>query len=163
MVQENDEEDEAPYLSAIAAGNVFDDVTTAASTNNTTYDTAHTTTAPSLPIVSANNGTIVDTTTTITTTPPMEDEATTTTTTNGKFEYSRIDTIVTCILVVLIALLSINLLVLVYKPIRRFLRRRYRNLEHVQEKRKERRYATIDQWLVTKVRIYIYEYENERT
>jgi hypothetical protein len=66
--------------------------------------------------------------------------------------YSRIDTIVTCILIVLIVLLTINLAVLLYKPIRRCLRRRYRNLDHVQQKRKERRYHTIDQWLVTKVK-----------
>ncbi|KAG7340938.1 ring finger domain containing protein [Nitzschia inconspicua] len=66
------------------------------------------------------------------------------------FQYTRVDTIVTCVLVVLIILLSINLAVLMYKPIRRYVRRRYRNLDHVQKKRKERRYQTIDQWLVTK-------------
>jgi hypothetical protein len=68
------------------------------------------------------------------------------------FHYSRIDTVVTCILIVLIVLLTINLAVLLYKPTRRWLRRRYRNLDHVQQKRKERRYHTIDLWLVTKVR-----------
>jgi hypothetical protein len=68
------------------------------------------------------------------------------------FHYSRVDTVVTCILIVLIVLLTINLVVLLYKPTRRYLRRRYRNLDHVQQKRKERRYHTIDLWLITKVR-----------
>jgi ABC-type multidrug transport system fused ATPase/permease subunit len=92
-----------------------------------------------------------------TTSPPLSNDLSSTSTSRKDtpittFHYSRVDTIVTCILMVLIVLLSINLAVLLYKPIRRYLRRRYRNLDHVQQKRKERRYHTIDQWLVTKVR-----------
>ncbi len=65
--------------------------------------------------------------------------------------YSKIDLIVTCILIVLIVLLSINLAILMYAPVRRYFTRRYQSLDHVHQKRKERRYRTIDLWLVTKV------------
>jgi hypothetical protein len=50
----------------------------------------------------------------------------------------------------LIALLTINLMVLIYKPIRSLLEKQY--YLSTKEERIQRRYATVDKWLITKVR-----------
>jgi hypothetical protein len=124
-----------------ANGNIFD------ATETTTTTTTTTTTLTNTSVVSPTLAPPSPSPSTATTTTPPNAPVTT-----AIFhQYSRVDTIVACILVVLIVLLAINLVVLIYKPIRRYIRRRYRSLDHVQQKRKERRYRTIDQWLVTKV------------
>jgi hypothetical protein len=64
--------------------------------------------------------------------------------------YSRVDTIVTCILIVLIVLLCVNLLALIYKPTRQWILNKYRSHPRIQSQRRQRRYNTIDQWIVRK-------------